>query len=101
MEHVRCVVAESMAERRARKVALFNSGAEGVENACKVARAATGRNVIIAFDRAFHGRTMFTLGLTGKTRPYKHNYGPLLVDIVRAPFPWLYRAPEGLNEETY
>ncbi len=84
-----------------KKVALFNSGAEGIENACKIARAATGRNVIITFDRAFHGRTLFTLGLTGKVKPYKHNYGAILTDIVHAPFPWTYRRPAGMSEDAY
>jgi 4-aminobutyrate aminotransferase len=84
-----------------KKVAFFNSGAEGIENACKVARAATGRRVIIAFDRAFHGRTLFTLALTGKTKPYKHNFGAVYGDVVHAPFPWLYRRPEGMTEDGF
>lgn len=82
-----------------KKVGFWNSGAEAVENACKIARAATGRRVIVAFDRAFHGRTFFTMALTGKTKPYKHNFGAVYSDVVHAPFPWLYRRPEGMTED--
>ena len=73
--------------RKANKTALFNSGAEAVENAVKIARAYTGRSAIIAFDGAFHGRTSMTMGLTGKVVPYKSGFGPFPGDIYRAPFP--------------
>jgi len=71
----------------AKKSFLMNSGAEAVENAVKVARAATGRPGIIAFNGGFHGRTMFTLGLTGKVDPYKIGFGPFSGDVYHAPFP--------------
>lgn len=71
----------------AKKTALFNSGAEAVENAVKIARAYTGRSAVIAFDGAFHGRTMMAMGLTGKVVPYKAGFGPFPGDIYRAPFP--------------
>lgn len=73
--------------RFAKKTVLLNSGAEAVENAIKIARAFTGRSAIIAFDGAFHGRTMLTMGLTGKVFPYKVGFGPFPGDIYRAPFP--------------
>jgi 4-aminobutyrate aminotransferase/(S)-3-amino-2-methylpropionate transaminase len=73
--------------RTSNKTALFNSGAEAVENAVKIARAYTGRSAVIAFDGAFHGRTMMTMGLTGKVVPYKSQFGPFPNDIYRAPFP--------------
>jgi len=73
--------------RQANKTALFNSGAEAVENAVKIARAYTGRSAVIAFDGAFHGRTSMTMGLTGKVVPYKSGFGPFPGDIYRAPFP--------------
>ena len=71
----------------AKKTVLLNSGAEAVENAIKIARAYTGRTAVIAFDGAFHGRTMMTMGLTGKVVPYKAGFGPFPGDIYRAPFP--------------
>jgi len=72
----------------AKKTVLFNSGAEAVENAVKVARAYTGRSGVIVFDRAFHGRTMMALGLTGQVQPYKVGFGPFPGDIARLPFPY-------------
>jgi len=79
----------------AKQSVLFNSGAEAVENAVKIARAYTGRSGVIAFDRAFHGRTMFSLGLTGQIKPYKSNFGPFPDGIQRVPFPYEYRCPIG------
>ena len=70
-----------------KKTVLLNSGAEAVENAVKIARAYTGRSAVIAFDGAFHGRTMMAMGLTGKVVPYKAGFGPFPGDIYRAPFP--------------
>lgn len=70
-----------------RKAFLVNTGAEAVENAVKIARAATGRSGIIAFDGAFHGRTMMTMALTGKVLPYKNDFGPMPGDVYRAPYP--------------
>ena len=74
-----------------RKSVLVNSGAEAVENAIKIARAATGRPAVIAFDRAFHGRTLLTMSLTSKVRPYKRGFGPFAPEIYRAPAPYEYR----------
>jgi 4-aminobutyrate aminotransferase/(S)-3-amino-2-methylpropionate transaminase len=75
------------------KAAFFNSGAEAVENAVKFARAATGRSAVIAFDGAFHGRTMLALALTSKTHPYKAGLGPFAPEVYRVPFPNAYRGP--------
>jgi len=69
------------------KTLLVNSGAEAVENAVKLARAATGRSAVIAFTGGFHGRTIATLALTGKVVPYKQGFGPTLPDVFHAPFP--------------
>ncbi len=83
----------------AKKTVLVNSGAEAVENAIKVARAATGRPRIVSFTNAFHGRTNLTMALTYKDRPYKHGFGPLPeADIVRLPQPYLYRPAFPGNE---
>jgi len=70
-----------------KKSLLVTTGAEAVENAVKIARAATGRPGIIAFSGAYHGRTLLTLGLTGKVNPYKAGFGPYPANIFRAPFP--------------
>ncbi|KEA54252.1 4-aminobutyrate aminotransferase [Mangrovibacter sp. MFB070] len=69
------------------KSVFFTSGAEAVENAVKIARAATGRSGIIAFDGAFHGRTLLGCTLTGMSQPYRQNFGPFPSDIYRLPFP--------------
>jgi 4-aminobutyrate aminotransferase/(S)-3-amino-2-methylpropionate transaminase len=71
----------------AKKSLLVTTGAEAVENAVKIARAATGRPGIIAFTGGYHGRTLLTLGMTGKVSPYKKDVGPFPSDIFRAPFP--------------
>jgi 4-aminobutyrate aminotransferase / (S)-3-amino-2-methylpropionate transaminase / 5-aminovalerate transaminase len=73
------------------KSVLLNSGAEAVENAVKIARAATGRPAVIAFDRAFHGRTLLTMSLTSKVVPYKRGFGPFAPEVYRAPAPYPYR----------
>lgn len=70
-----------------KKSFLMNSGAEAVENAIKVARAYTGRRGVIAFGGGFHGRTMFTMALTGKVDPYKIKFGPFAGDIYHVPYP--------------
>lgn len=70
---------------------LVNSGAEAVENAVKIARLATKRNSIVAFGGAFHGRTLLTMGLTGKVAPYKKGLGTIQADIHRVPFPVAHR----------
>ncbi|WP_200867318.1 4-aminobutyrate--2-oxoglutarate transaminase [Sulfitobacter mediterraneus] len=73
----------------AKKSLLVTTGAEAVENAVKIARAATGRPGVIAFTGGYHGRTLLTLGMTGKVSPYKKDIGPFPSDIFRAPFPSL------------
>lgn len=75
----------------AKKTAFFNSGAEAVENAVKIARAHTGRTGVIAFSGGFHGRTMMALALTGKVSPYKTGFGPFPGDVYHAPYPYSYR----------
>lgn len=70
-----------------KKTMFVTTGAEAVENAIKIARAHTGRRAVIAFNGGYHGRTNFTLGLTGKNAPYKTLFGPFPADIYRAPFP--------------
>ena len=75
----------------ANKAAFFNSGAEAVENAVKFAKLATGRSAVIAFDRAFHGRTLMAMSLTSKQHPYKAGLGPFAPEVYRAPYPYPYR----------
>ena len=70
-----------------KKSLFLTTGAEAVENAVKIARAYTGRSAIIAFNGGYHGRTMMTLGLTGKVAPYKVGFGPFPAEIFHAPFP--------------
>jgi 4-aminobutyrate aminotransferase / (S)-3-amino-2-methylpropionate transaminase / 5-aminovalerate transaminase len=70
-----------------KKSLLVTTGAEAVENAVKIARAATGRPGVIAFTAGYHGRTLLTLGLTGKVSPYKRDVGPFPTDLYRVPFP--------------
>jgi len=74
----------------ATKSILLNSGAEAIENAVKIARAATGRDAVVVFDRAFHGRTNLTMAMTSKL-VYKQGFGPLATDVHRAPAPYPYR----------
>lgn len=71
----------------AKKTALFSTGAEAVENAIKIARAATGRSGVIAFGGAFHGRSLYALALTGKVAPYKNAFGPMPAEVHHVPFP--------------
>ncbi len=74
-----------------KKTLLVNSGAEAIENAVKIARAATGRPAVVAFEHAFHGRTLLALSLTGKVHPYKAGLGPFAPEVYRLPFPYCYR----------
>src|SRR5256712_2281625 len=74
-----------------KKALFFNSGAEAVENAVKIARFATGRPAIIVFDNAFHGRTLMTMTMTAKVTPYKYRFGPFAPEVYRSPFPYPYR----------
>ena len=78
-----------------KRSALFNSGAEAVENAVKVARHHTGRDAIVVFDHAYHGRTNLTMALTAKTMPYKQGFGPFAGEVYRAPMAYPYRWPSG------
>ena len=77
---------------------LANSGAEAVENAVKVARHATGRGAVIAFDHGFHGRTLLGMTLTGKAVPYKRGFGPFAPEVYRAPFSDPFRGTGSLAE---
>ena len=72
---------------------LANSGAEAVENAIKIARVATGRQAVICFDHAFHGRTYMAMTLTAKSKPYKYGFAPFNPEVYRTPFPYAYRWP--------
>ena len=69
---------------------LVNSGAEAVENAVKIARWATGRPAVVAFDNAFHGRTLLAMSMTSKVKPYKAGFGPFPPEVYRAPSPYPY-----------
>ncbi|HEY7177047.1 MAG TPA: aminotransferase class III-fold pyridoxal phosphate-dependent enzyme, partial [Micromonosporaceae bacterium] len=79
----------------AKRSALFNSGAEAVENAVKIARHCTGRQAIVVFDHAYHGRTNLTMALTAKNMPYKHRFGPFAGEIYRVPMAYPFRWPTG------
>ena len=83
----------------AKKSALFNSGAEAVENAVKIARAATGRDAVVVFDHAYHGRTNLTMAMTAKSMPYKHGFGPFAGEVYRAPMSYPFREPAPITGE--
>lgn len=83
------------------RAAFFNSGAEAVENAVKIARRATGRPAVICFDPGFHGRTLLTMSLTSKSMPYKEGFGPFAPEVYRFPLPDVYRRPAGLGEAAF
>src|SRR5467141_1370643 len=74
-----------------KKAIFFSTGAEAVENAVKIARAATGRQAVISFTGAFHGRTLLALSLTGTVNPYKQDFGPYAAEVYQTPFPYEYR----------
>ncbi|MGH0596135.1 4-aminobutyrate--2-oxoglutarate transaminase [Bacillus mycoides] len=82
-----------------KKTMFANSGAEAVENAVKIARKATGRSAIVSFERAYHGRTLLTMSLTSKVKPYKHGFGPFASEVYKLPYPYYYRADDGLTQE--
>ncbi|MER8016996.1 4-aminobutyrate--2-oxoglutarate transaminase [Streptomyces griseoluteus] len=92
-------VAEALAELtpgdHAKKSALFNSGAEAVENAVKIARAYTKRQAVVVFDHGYHGRTNLTMALTSKNMPYKDGFGPFAPEVYRVPVAYGYRWPTG------
>jgi 4-aminobutyrate aminotransferase / (S)-3-amino-2-methylpropionate transaminase / 5-aminovalerate transaminase len=78
-----------------KRTLFVNSGAEAVENAIKAARFFTGRQAVVCFEHAFHGRTNLTMGLTAKVMPYKKGFGPFAPEIYRIPFPYCYRCRTG------
>ncbi|WP_298040227.1 4-aminobutyrate--2-oxoglutarate transaminase [uncultured Microbacterium sp.] len=78
-----------------KRSALFNSGAEAVENAIKIARKHTGRSAVVAFEHGYHGRTNLTMALTAKAMPYKSGFGPFAPEVYRAPLSYPFR--DGLN----
>jgi len=78
-----------------KRSALFNSGAEAVENAVKIARHATGRQAVVVFDHAYHGRTNLTMALTAKNMPYRDGFGPFAPEVYRVPMSYPYR--DGLS----
>lgn len=87
-----------------KKTMLVNSGAEGVENAVKIVRHATNRSAILAFEDAFHGRTLLAMSLTSKVKPYKLGFGPYAPEVYRMPYAYCYRCAFGLEYpscETY
>jgi 4-aminobutyrate aminotransferase/(S)-3-amino-2-methylpropionate transaminase len=79
------------------KAAFFNAGTEAVENAVKFARLYTKRPAVIAFEGAFHGRTLLSMTLTSRPHPYKVGMGPLAPEVYRAPFPQDYRGPDAAS----
>jgi len=88
-------LAELLCQRTAidgeKRAAFFNSGAEAVENAVKIARAYTKRKGVLVFENAFHGRTLLAMTMTHKARPYKAGFGPFASDVYRLPYPYEYR----------
>jgi 4-aminobutyrate aminotransferase/(S)-3-amino-2-methylpropionate transaminase len=82
---------------RPKRTALFNSGAEAVENAVKVARHVTGRQAVVVFDHAYHGRTNLTMALTAKNMPYRDGFGPFAPEVYRVPMSYPYRDPDGMT----
>ncbi|GAU70067.1 putative 4-aminobutyrate aminotransferase [Streptomyces sp. NBRC 110611] len=99
-------VCEQLAELtpgdHAKKSALFNSGAEAVENAVKIARAYTKRQAVVVFDHGYHGRTNLTMALTAKNMPYKHGFGPFAPEVYRVPLAYPFRwltGPENCAQE--
>ncbi|MEI2712670.1 MAG: 4-aminobutyrate--2-oxoglutarate transaminase [Nocardioides sp.] len=88
-------VCEALAELtpgdHAKKSALFNSGAEAVENAVKIARVSTGKDAVVVFDHAYHGRTNLTMAMTAKVAPYKQGFGPFAGEVYRVPLSYPLR----------
>jgi 4-aminobutyrate aminotransferase/(S)-3-amino-2-methylpropionate transaminase len=81
----------------AKKSALFNSGAEAVENAVKIARHATGRQAVVVFEHAYHGRTNLAMAMTAKNMPYKDGFGPFAPEIYRVPMSYPFRDEPGMT----
>jgi len=88
-EHSPCISGAAAGSEQ--KSILVNSGAEAIENAVKIARAATGRPAVVVFENGFHGRTLLTMAMTSKVRPYKAGFGPFPGEIYRAAAPYPYR----------
>ncbi len=84
-----------------KKTVLLNSGAEAIETAIKIARASTGRQAIVVFEGAYHGRTNLTLAMTSKYGLFKKGFGPFAPEVYRLPFPYVYRRPAFMTEEEY
>ena len=82
-----------------KRSALFNSGAEAVENAVKISRSHTGRNAVAVFDHAYHGRTNLTMAMTAKNMPYKQGFGPFAGEVYRAPMSYPFREPAPITGE--
>jgi 4-aminobutyrate aminotransferase / (S)-3-amino-2-methylpropionate transaminase / 5-aminovalerate transaminase len=82
-----------------KRSALFNSGAEAVENAVKISRAHTKRQAVVVFDHGYHGRTNLTMALTAKNMPYKHSFGPFAPEVYRVPMSYPFRDPDGMTGE--
>ncbi|MDA8290399.1 MAG: 4-aminobutyrate--2-oxoglutarate transaminase [Actinomycetota bacterium] len=80
-----------------KRSALFNSGAEAVENAVKIARHVTRRPAVVVFDHAYHGRTNLTMALTAKNMPYKDRFGPFAPEVYRAPMSYPFRDPDQMS----
>jgi len=98
-------VAELMNEvtpgRFPKKTVLLNSGSEANEAAVNIARSYTGRQAIVVFENAYHGRTNLTLAMTSKYALFKKGFGPFAPEVYRLSYPYLYRRPDGLSEEQY
>ncbi len=84
-----------------KKTVLMNTGAEAVETAVKAARAFTGRQGVVVFDGAYHGRTNMTMAMTSKFNLFKHGFGPFAPEIYRFPFPNVYRRPDSMSERQF
>ena len=87
--------------RHQKKTVLMNSGAEAVETAVNIARSHTGRQGIVVFDGAYHGRTNLTMSMTSKFNLFKKGFGPFAPEVYRFPFPNLYRRPEAMSEDEF
>ncbi|NGN94833.1 4-aminobutyrate--2-oxoglutarate transaminase [Nocardioides sp. KC13] len=80
-----------------KRTALFNSGSEAVENAVKIARSFTGKDAVVVFDHAYHGRTNLTMAMTAKNMPYKHGFGPFAGEVYRAPMSYPFRDADEID----
>ncbi len=78
-----------------KKIMFVNSGAEAMENAVKIAGSYTGQEAVLAFENAFHGRTLLTMTLTSKVNSYKKGFGPFALEVYCTPAPYPYRCPAG------